>query len=253
MKLSRVFRNLSATIRKDPSLMNRLIVRFETALVARGFESLASSIKALLDKTRRLQEPVLFLSVDEFDKQLKETMDREVVLKTRDEVAKMIEQAARSGGIRAGDFLKTSGLVGVVGIPTDELAIKVLVDRAGSKITGMTDEMRKKIVDVVSDGMLKGKSPEDIAKMIDEEVDSGKDRARMIARTESMYAFNTAAKLQYEKFNVQKVRWLTAYDDRTCAECASLDGKEFDIDEVPDCPAHPNCRCVLLPVIEEVG
>jgi len=56
----------------------------------------------------------------------------------------------------------------------------------------------------------------------------------------------------YKKHGVAEVEWLAALDERTCDECDDLNGKKFPIDEVPNCPLHPTCRCVLLPVIAEV-
>lgn len=39
------------------------------------------------------------------------------------------------------------------------------------------------------------------------------------------------------------VSWTTMADDKVCAECDDNDG-DYDIDEfLPECPAHPNCRC----------
>lgn len=46
---------------------------------------------------------------------------------------------------------------------------------------------------------------------------------------------------------IKKVQWVTERDDRVCHECRPLDGKVFDIDNVPEKP-HYNCRCTLKPV-----
>lgn len=40
--------------------------------------------------------------------------------------------------------------------------------------------------------------------------------------------------------------WNATLDKRTCSICKSLDQKEFTKNEVPDCPAHPRCRCYLV-------
>ena len=45
---------------------------------------------------------------------------------------------------------------------------------------------------------------------------------------------------------VEQVMWSATLDGLTCAEDAELDGKVFPIDEAPECPAHPNCRCDLI-------
>jgi SPP1 gp7 family putative phage head morphogenesis protein len=49
-----------------------------------------------------------------------------------------------------------------------------------------------------------------------------------------------------------KVMWSATFEN-TCEECAELDSEIFDIDKVPAIPVHPNCRCLLLPVVGRGG
>lgn len=51
----------------------------------------------------------------------------------------------------------------------------------------------------------------------------------------------------YDDDAVNKVKWITAHDERVCNECHSYDGQVFELDEVPPKP-HWNCRCYLIPV-----
>jgi hypothetical protein len=48
-------------------------------------------------------------------------------------------------------------------------------------------------------------------------------------------------------------RWITAGDERTCPECAPLDGTLWRDGEGPEPPLHPNCRCVRVTAFVEVG
>jgi SPP1 gp7 family putative phage head morphogenesis protein len=43
-------------------------------------------------------------------------------------------------------------------------------------------------------------------------------------------------------------RWLTAEDEAVCATCGPRHGVVYRKGQVPDCPAHVMCRCVLSPV-----
>ena len=52
-----------------------------------------------------------------------------------------------------------------------------------------------------------------------------RNRAMLIARTETMNAYRDASTDQYRKYGVQSVKWLSACHDRTCDECLSLDGQ----------------------------
>jgi SPP1 gp7 family putative phage head morphogenesis protein len=81
-------------------------------------------------------------------------------------------------------------------------------------------------------------------------------RAKTIARTESVRASNLGqrevwrqAKQQGLIEEDQKRVWITSGDDKTCDDCAGLDGTEVGLDEefedgVMDPPdPHPDCRC----------
>lgn len=85
-------------------------------------------------------------------------------------------------------------------------------------------------------------------------------RAQMVARTESATAYNHAEyevvrQAQKSGYMGKTVKvWCTAGDERTCATCGALNGKQIEFGEdytvsggdvrVP--PAHPQCRCTLL-------
>ena len=84
----------------------------------------------------------------------------------------------------------------------------------------------------------------------------------------------TYSQLQiFKKYGIERVKWISVVDDRTCKECESLDGKEFNLNEwnefvkyenddkeietfkvdgieigVNAPPIHISCRCYLLPV-----
>lgn len=51
---------------------------------------------------------------------------------------------------------------------------------------------------------------------------------------------------------IQKQVFMATLDNSTSDKCAALDGQEFDIDDSskPDIPLHPNCRSVLVNVID---
>lgn len=46
----------------------------------------------------------------------------------------------------------------------------------------------------------------------------------------------------YMDNGTKKVRWVTAVDDRRCKRCASMHGRIYPIDKIPDKP-HIHCRC----------
>jgi SPP1 gp7 family putative phage head morphogenesis protein len=83
-----------------------------------------------------------------------------------------------------------------------------------------------------------------------------KYRTETIARTEILRASNEGRREAWEQgvqdgfIGADWVKiWSTEFDDRTCEECAPLDGETAPVlGDFPwgDPPLHPNCRCTLL-------
>ena len=76
----------------------------------------------------------------------------------------------------------------------------------------------------------------------------GKERAELIASTETTAAYAEGNRIAYQASGlVGKVEWRTAMDERVCPICGPLDGKretlDGDFDGVGFPPAHPRCRC----------
>lgn len=82
-------------------------------------------------------------------------------------------------------------------------------------------------------------------------------RATVIARTETTRAYSLGSIAAFQVSGVvDRLEWLTAQDEKTCPECAALDGQVADMGKafgggVMFPPAHPNCRCAILPVLKE--
>ena len=51
-----------------------------------------------------------------------------------------------------------------------------------------------------------------------------------------------------KKRGVKKVQWITREDGKVCECCGDLDGKVFEIDNIPHRP-HIGCRCWLKEVV----
>lgn len=66
-------------------------------------------------------------------------------------------------------------------------------------------------------------------------------RAIMIARSEIIRLSNLGAIENYKTHGIEKVSWLSAMSERTCAQCDSLNGVVFDINKAPQPPLHPMC------------
>ena len=83
----------------------------------------------------------------------------------------------------------------------------------------------------------------------------GFNAADRIVRTELMHVLGVAQIDTYYADGIKRVKWLAEIDGRVCAACAGLNGKIFDIEEFVSGSRpvieHPNCRCTLLPVLDD--
>lgn len=77
-----------------------------------------------------------------------------------------------------------------------------------------------------------------------------KERAIMIARTETVRLSGLGAVENYKDAGINKVIWRAAISSRTCEYCNSLNGSVYPIDNVPEHPAHVFCRCGISPYVE---
>lgn len=108
------------------------------------------------------------------------------------------------------------------------------------------DEIRK----ILATGYQRGESWKEQKKNIEKRINNPV-RAEMIAITELGFAYNTSTKNTYKGAGANKVMWHASLDLKTCDACRALHGQVFDIDNAPDNPLHPRCRCTWLPVFSE--
>lgn len=137
--------------------------------------------------------------------------------------------------------------------------VKLLASRALDDLVGVTDAMATKMGRILVDGMIEGKSPWDVAREINKEVSIGANRAKTIARTETLRAHNEGALDAMEDLGVDKIGVMVEWDTTEigitkrgypspCPLCAPLDGMVLTLKEAHGMfPRHPNCMCVPIP------
>jgi hypothetical protein len=95
----------------------------------------------------------------------------------------------------------------------------------------------------------------------------------MIARSETIRASNAGAVEAYRQGGIQTEEWWASLDERLCPFCGEMHGQTLsvggvwhaagsvmsvggeqlvmDYGDVLYPPLHPECRCTMLPVVEE--
>lgn len=175
-------------------------------------------------------------------------------------------QAAFEGRLDAADLVRESMGVGPGGemfnpvIP--QLVPEHLIERvaAGAPLAGRLAALGEEAVQEIRQGLLRGillgKNPREVARLIRQTVDMSRWRANVIARTEMLGVYRQAAAETYRanKGVVLGWTWWSALDRRTCAVCWSEHGSLHDADET--LASHPCCRCSMRPrtkTWEELG
>lgn len=107
----------------------------------------------------------------------------------------------------------------------------------------------------VTTAMEEGWSNDDLAEVLADNYAFSDQRAETIARTETAFADTNGNMSMYvESGIVESKQWIVGAD--CCPDCAELDGEVVGLDEQfsdgSDCPpAHPNCRCDFIPILNE--
>lgn len=190
-----------------------------------------------------------------------------------------IERAYAQGVTRGRQELKRAGynvqtveedtrtVAALMNQPFHADRLGVLYTRTFEDLKSVTQFMNARIRRSISQGLTagltqgiaEGLSPRRIARNLYNDVANHVDkigitRARMIARTEIIRAHHVANVQEYRQASADmeveiQAEWSTAGDDLVCPICAGYEGTKYSLDGIEDMlPAHPNCRCVAIPV-----
>lgn len=100
--------------------------------------------------------------------------------------------------------------------------------------------------ELVAQGIAEGRPTDVITKDLRLRLNVVKSRADVIARTESLRAYNSASNQYYAANGIDLVMWYATSDDRTCPICNARAGRIYKRAST-NAPVHPRCRCYLAP------
>ena len=121
------------------------------------------------------------------------------------------------------------------------------VTRIGVNNNALVSNLRQ----TLTRGFINGSSITNMSKDLKNVMDIGATNVRRIVRTESMHVIAAGHHDVYTKAGITKVKYITANDNRVCAECDALNNKIFDLNDAPMTPIHPNGRCIIVPYFED--
>jgi phage portal protein BeeE len=131
--------------------------------------------------------------------------------------------------------------------PFESTVFDFIVARTGERITNINKTTRDTIAALIEDGFAQGLGPSEVADSIEAATAFDEARAELVARTETMLAYNDAALSSYREFGVDEVQALDGDQDE---ECADRNGQTFSVDEAFDITDHPNGTLDWAPVVK---
>lgn len=95
-----------------------------------------------------------------------------------------------------------------------------------------------------------GKKTTQLKDILQERFGVSYGRADALVRTELAHIQTQAAQQRYTDYGIQEMEIWADADERRCEVCGKLHQKRYPIGAVPPIPAHPKCRCCIVPVVD---
>lgn len=157
------------------------------------------------------------------------------------------------------DIYYSIGIQGLEAFSTiDKAAVRQVINQIwcadgkswSSRIWEHTDKLAQTLNDELINCVVSGKKTTQLKQILQERFSVSYSAADSLVRTEMTHIQTQAAKQRYTDYGIQKVEIWADPDERRCDVCGELHKKVYPVGAAVPIPAHPRCRCCILPVIE---
>lgn len=249
--------------KKIIKIKSRLATRLHAVLVRLGV-SVSSQIETILGKLAKADDEPEFEWGDIDIEDVLNQLDLDIILDAEEALSDAMKDTYKDSGKEA---------IAQIGAKTSDDIVNVVNDRAvewaennAAELVGLGDgeyslshATRDMLRTTISDGLKGNLSNLQIAEEIKNTYAFSEERAELIAMTEIASANSHGALAGYEEVANQGVKvrksWLILEDacdichENEDAGVIELDEQFPSGDDAP--PAHPHCRCVLVPEVED--
>jgi SPP1 gp7 family putative phage head morphogenesis protein len=140
----------------------------------------------------------------------------------------------------------------------DDAAIKQIVNSIwaadgkswSQRIWNNTALLQQTLEEGLIECVAAGKKTSQLKKVLQERFNVSYHRADTLVRTEMAHIQTEAAKQRYMDYGIEQVEIWADKDERRCDVCGELHQKKYPTGARVPLPAHPNCRCCIVPVID---
>lgn len=117
------------------------------------------------------------------------------------------------------------------------------------------DRLVKNLETLIPQSFARGLNSNELGDMLAKEMNTSKNRARALVRTEVNRICNQASLDSYKVSGIEEYEYLATLDMRTSEICRDLDGKRFKVTQaeigVNYPPMHVNCRSTTVPYFDD--
>ena len=119
-------------------------------------------------------------------------------------------------------------------------------NRIWNNIENLTETLQEQLTHSV----VTGKKTSELKKLLQERFDVSFSQADSLVRTEMAHIQTSAAQQRYKDYGIAEVQVWADKDERRCEICGKLHQKKYPVNAAMPIPAHPRCRCTIIPVVE---
>ena len=119
-------------------------------------------------------------------------------------------------------------------------------ERIWDNTADLAETLNEKLIECV----VGGKKTSDLKKALMQRFGVSYNNADMLARTELAHIQTQAARQRYEDTGIEYVQVWADKDERRCDVCGKLHEKIYPVGATMPIPAHPRCRCTIVPVVD---
>lgn len=120
-----------------------------------------------------------------------------------------------------------------------------------SRVWENTAQLQETLNQNLIDCLVTGRNPDYLRATLMETFGVSYNKADMLVRTEMAHIQNKAAQDRYAAAGCSYYEVWADKDERQCKECGKLHKKRYKIGIAAPVPAHPRCRCSIIPVIDD--
>lgn len=140
---------------------------------------------------------------------------------------------------------------------TDETALQMISEiwcadgkSWSARVWQNTNLLQQTLNDELIHCLLTGQDERYLRQMLMYEFNVSYNNADMLIKTEMAHIQTKAAAKRYEDSGIKQFEVWADEDERRCDICGALHQKRYFVGEHIPIPAHPRCRCCIVPVIE---